>query len=294
MVARVHHHAAHLGPAAHVAAAAGLADLLVLVVEVADLADGRHARGADATDFAGGQPDGGHLAFLGEQLCTAAGAAHDLAAASCHQLHVVDLGAERDPGQRQGIADARLHVGTRRDLVTDRQAVGQQHVALLAVGVVQETDARGAVRIVFDGGDRGGHPELVAPPVEDAIQALVPRALVADRQLSLAVSSGLAHQALGERSVWLAAGDLVERGARHLPQSGTGWSVVAEWHVLHTASKSSIFWPGAIVTIAFRQPGTVPRVLRPRRFCLGWTASTRTRRTSTLNSASTAALIWNL
>ena len=43
MVARVHDHAAHLGPPAHVPGAAGLADVLVLVVEVADLADGGHA-----------------------------------------------------------------------------------------------------------------------------------------------------------------------------------------------------------------------------------------------------------
>jgi hypothetical protein len=34
----------------------------------------------------------------------------------------------------------------------------------------------------------------------------------------------------------------------------------------YTASKSSIFWPAAIVTTALRQPDTVPIWRRPRRF----------------------------
>src|SRR5918992_85176 len=42
VVAGVHHHAAHLRAAAHVAAASGLADLLVLMVQVAHLADRGH------------------------------------------------------------------------------------------------------------------------------------------------------------------------------------------------------------------------------------------------------------
>jgi hypothetical protein len=42
------------------------------------------------------------------------------------------------------------------------------------------------------------------------------------------------------------------------------------------------------------QPGTVPICRRPRRFCFGFTVRTRTPTTVTLNSASTACLIWNL
>ena len=90
MVARVHDHAAHLGPAAHVASAAGLAEALVLVVEVADLADRGHAAHVDAADLAGGQADLGVVALLGQELGRGAGRAHDLAALAGHQLDVVD------------------------------------------------------------------------------------------------------------------------------------------------------------------------------------------------------------
>src|SRR5439155_1575199 len=105
----------------------------------------------------------------------------------------------------------------------------------------------------------GGHAELVPLPVDDAVQALLAGALVADRQLPLAVAAGLADEALGERLVRLIGRDLVEGRARHLAQARAGGSVVAERHC-YTASKSSIFCPGAIVTTALRQPGTVPIV----------------------------------
>ena len=52
MVARVHDHAPDLGPLAHVAGPAGLAQVLVLVVQVADLADRGHALDADPADLA--------------------------------------------------------------------------------------------------------------------------------------------------------------------------------------------------------------------------------------------------
>src|SRR6185436_13666965 len=97
MVAGVHHHAADLGAPPHVAAASGLADVLVLVIQVAHLADRGHAGGVHPPHLAGREPDGGHLALLGEQLRAAPGAAHDLSTAAGDHLHVVDLGAERHP-----------------------------------------------------------------------------------------------------------------------------------------------------------------------------------------------------
>ena len=53
------------------------------------------------------------------------------------------------------------------------EAVGREDVALLAVDVVEERDARGAVRIVLDRSDRGRNADLVAAPVDDAVALLV-------------------------------------------------------------------------------------------------------------------------
>ena len=63
--------------------------------------------------------------------------------------------AERDVRERQGVADARLGVRAGDDDVADLEAVGQEHVALLAVAVVEQADARRAVRVVLDGREPG-------------------------------------------------------------------------------------------------------------------------------------------
>src|SRR5215207_6114976 len=162
MIARVHDDTPDLGPLAEVPGAAGLAEVLVLVVEVADLADRRHAPDAHPANLAGRQPDLGVFALLGQQLCAHPGRADDLAAAAGDELDVVDGGAERDVRDRQRVAHARLGVRAGDDDVTDAQAMRQQHVALLAVAVVEQPDPRRAVRVVLDGRHAGGHAELVA------------------------------------------------------------------------------------------------------------------------------------
>ena len=57
-------------------------------------------------------------------------------------------------------AVAALHV------VAHVEALGRQDVGLLAVGVVQQGDAAGAVGVVLDGGDLGGHAVLGALEVD--------------------------------------------------------------------------------------------------------------------------------
>ena len=60
------------------------------------------------------------------------------------------------------------------------QPVRRDDVALLAVGVVQQRDPRGAVGVVLDVRDLGRHAVLVvATEVDDAVGALVAAALVA-------------------------------------------------------------------------------------------------------------------
>src|SRR5919201_1164366 len=104
MVTRVHHHAPDLRPLAEVPGAAGLAEVLVLVLEVTDLADRGHAASAAPTHLAGREADRRLGPLLGEELGRSAGGADDLAAPAGHELDVVDRRAERDVGERQGVA----------------------------------------------------------------------------------------------------------------------------------------------------------------------------------------------
>src|SRR6188472_1513588 len=231
MVARVHDDTSDLGPLTHVPGAAGLAEVLVLVVEVADLADGGHAAHRDAAHLAGWHPDGRVGSLLGKELGGRAGGPDDLAALAGRQLDVVDGRAERDVGERQGVPDARLRGGPGDDDVAHLQAVRQEHVALLAVAVMEQADPRGAVRVVLDRREAGRHRGLNAAGVDAAVVLLLTAAAMADGEAALVVPPRAAGLRLEQGLVRLLGGDLLEGRASHLAEAGRGGLIAAKRHV---------------------------------------------------------------
>ena len=101
-------------------------------------------------------------------------------------------------------------VGPGLDGVADLETLRRHDVALLAVGVVQQGDARRAVRVVLDVGHLGRHAVLVALEVDHPVAALVAAALVARRDAAVVVAAALALDRLDERALGFGAGDLVE------------------------------------------------------------------------------------
>src|SRR5437762_539571 len=102
--------------------------------------------------------------------------------------------------------------------VSLRDAIGREDVALLAVDVMQQRDARAPVGVVFDVGDLGGHAVLVATEVHDPVPALGPPALVACRDPAVRIPSGLVTPLGDEGLLGRGAGELVEgRHARAAP-----------------------------------------------------------------------------
>src|SRR3954447_7018397 len=285
MVARVHDDPTDLRALAHVPGAAGLAEVLVLVVEVADLTDRGHAAHRDPPHLPRGESHGRELAFLREELGGHAGGPDDLAALAGDELDVVDRGAERDVRQRQRVADPGLGRRTGDDDVTDLQTVRQEHVALLAVPVVQQADPRRAVRVVLDRRETGGHVELVALEVDLAVVLLLAAAAMAHGHPALVVASRAACLGLEQGLVGPLGRDLLEGRASHLAEPRRGRLIAAKRH-RQTPSKNSIFWPGARVTIALRQgvvwPMVWPRRL-PRRFSLALVVRTLTDTTVTFS-----------
>ena len=132
-------------------AAAGLADALVLVIEVADLADRRHAAHVDPSNLADGMRTWASLPSL---------------ASSCAAVPALNgRSGRRGRGRarccgwwcRAGCSCSGSALPTRAsrpvagdDDVADAEPVGHEHVALLAVAVVEQADARRAVRVVLD------------------------------------------------------------------------------------------------------------------------------------------------
>ena len=99
--------------------------------------------------------------------------------------------------QLPGLMSA-LRLGS--SVVADRQAVGREDVALLAVHVVEQRDARRAVRVVLDGRDLGGDADLVPLPVDDAVALLVAAAAEARGDAAVVVAAAGARLVLGERA----------------------------------------------------------------------------------------------
>src|ERR1700712_448767 len=178
--------------------AAGLAPVDVGLLGVADLAHGGAAAYVDVAHLARGHPQLCARALLGDELGTVAGGTGDLGTATGPELDAVDRRTDRDVAQRQVVA--RLDVSRRTRL--DRGALGhaerRDDVALLAVGVVQQRDAGGAVGVVLDVRDLGRHAVLVvATEVDDAVGALVATTLVTGGDPALVVAAALLGQRAG-------------------------------------------------------------------------------------------------
>src|SRR6185312_12324397 len=157
----VHGDATHGRALALPAHAAGLPPVDVGLLGVADLAYRGAAADVDVADLTGGHPQLGERAFLGDELDASPRRAGDLRAAAGPQLDGVDDGAERDVAQRQAVARLDVTARARLDGVALLQSRRREDVALLAVRVVQQRDARRAVGVVLDVRDLGRHAVLV-------------------------------------------------------------------------------------------------------------------------------------
>src|SRR6187549_1639305 len=172
MVDWVHRYAAVVRTAPEPTGATRLAQADVLVFEIRDLTDGGTAQHVDLANLAARQLDLRVGAVFGHQLSRGAGGANQLAALAFAHLDVVDHRAGRDVAERQGIAGANVREAARNHGVALLQAVRREDVGLLAVGVVQERDARGAIGIVLDLRDAGRDADLGALEIDDAVALL--------------------------------------------------------------------------------------------------------------------------
>src|SRR5882757_606798 len=252
VVDRVHGHAADGRALALPPHAAGLAPVDVGLLGVAHLADRRAAAHVDVADLTGGHPQLGERAFLGDQLDAGAGGAGDLGPATRAQLDRVHDRADRDVAQRQRVA--RLDVGART--VLDRVALLEQprrdDVALLAVGVVQQRDAGGAVRVVLDVRDLGRNAVLVVPAeVDQPVRPLVTATLVPRGDLALVVAAALAVQRTHQRLLRGVTSDLDEVGHGRTAPSRRRRLVLTDTHqAVPIWPNTSIRSPARSVTMA--------------------------------------------
>src|SRR3954453_22549561 len=193
--------------------AAGLAPVDVRLLGIAHLTDGRAAAHVDVADLPRRHAQLRVPAFTGDQLDAGTRRAGDLGAATGTELDGVNNGADGDVPQRQVVAGLDVGRGAALHGVALLQPGRRQDVALLAVGVVQQRDPRGAVRVVLDVRDLGRHAVLVGPAeVDHPVGALVPAALVPRGHLAVDVAPTATVQRPDQRLLGVVTGDLGEVG----------------------------------------------------------------------------------
>jgi hypothetical protein len=124
------------------------------------------------------------IALFGHQLGRSARRAHHLRALAGTELDVVHRGAGGNVLERQRIADQDVRLGPTHDRLPYLQADRLNDVALFAVQIIHQRDARGAVGIVLDRGHFAGHAELVPLEVDQAQLLLMATAMVTDGQIA--------------------------------------------------------------------------------------------------------------
>src|ERR1700744_4138089 len=240
VVDRVHGPATNRRALALPPVAACLAELDVAVLGVANLANGRAAPNGHPADFTGRHAERRVRALLGKQLDAGAGGPRDLRAATGAHLDRVDDGAGRDRPQRQRVTWLDVSARAVLHLVTLLQPLRAEDVALLAVHVVEQRDARGAVRVVLDVRDLGRDAVLVVPPeVDQAVGALMPAALVPGGDPPVDVPAALAVQRADQRLLRLTPGDLGEVGAAGAAPTWGGRLVFTDFHLLLLNNRSA-------------------------------------------------------
>src|SRR5258708_32207422 len=96
----------------------------------------------------------------------------------------MDRSAGGNVPQRQSVANQNVSFRTAYDLLPHLQPHGLEDVALFAVQIRHQRDARRAVRIVLDGNNLAGDSGLVALEINDPQLALVPATTMPDRDLA--------------------------------------------------------------------------------------------------------------
>ena len=175
----VHSHTTSLWADTLPAVTTGLTDLDELVLRVTDDTERGAAVDWHTAHFRRGKTQRGKATVLRHELDAHTSTAGHLATTTGAQLNVVHGGTSGDETHGQGVAVTDVRLGARLDDVADLEAVGSEDVALLTVGVVQQRNTAGTVRVVLNCGNLGGHAVLVALEVDDAVLLLVTTTAVA-------------------------------------------------------------------------------------------------------------------
>src|SRR2546426_7696207 len=108
----------------------------------------------------------------------------------------------------QSIAREDIGVAAGLHRHADFQADRVQDVALLPVGVVQQSQPRRAVRVIFDGHHARGDAGFIAAEIDDAVLALVTATAMPSGDFTVGIAPAGAFLGFSQRLFWAVLGQL--------------------------------------------------------------------------------------
>ena len=146
----------------------------------------------------------------------------------------MDHGTQGDVSDGQAVAGLNVGALAGLDVIANLQAVGGQDVALLAVLILHQSNESGAVGIVFDGLDFGGHANLVTLEIDDTVLNLVTAAMMTDGDTAIAVAASGLLQRLQQALLRLDLAQTTIIDNRHVTTGGSRGLKALDRHYVFT------------------------------------------------------------
>src|SRR5205823_12798709 len=117
---------------------------------ISHLTDRGHTVGVNQPDLSGGEADMSPVLGFSQQLRTLTGTSNKLSTVSRSQLDGVNDRASRDIDERQSISRQNFRPRPAGNACPHLELAGSQNVALLAVLILKQRDARRPIRVVLN------------------------------------------------------------------------------------------------------------------------------------------------
>ncbi|KMN82206.1 hypothetical protein VK98_08855 [Chromobacterium sp. LK11] len=189
VVNRVHGNATNGRTDTAPASSASLAQLAQGVLFITHFTNSRSAINVHQANFARTQTQLSVSAFASQQHRGCASGTNHLGALARLHFHAVDSGTHRDIADRQSVTGLDRSFRAGQQLGAGFHTARGDDVATLAIGVAQEGDVGGAVRIVFDAFHFRRDAILVATEVDDAVVLLMATATMTRGDVTIVVTA---------------------------------------------------------------------------------------------------------
>ncbi|MNN01554.1 hypothetical protein D3C81_1141750 [compost metagenome] len=230
VIVRVHDDTAHFRTLSEPAAASCFTDFHELMVTVTHGTDRCTANFQDFTYFARRQADRNVFLFFTEQLSFCTSSTNELSAFAWFQLDVVDYSTYRDVLQRHSVTDFDVGAYARFDHVAHFQTFRSDDVAFFAIGIMDQSDVRSPVWIIFDRSNAAWNSIFVPFEVDDAVFTFMPAAVVTNSNFTLVVAASRFAQRRKQRFLRLIRRNFFEGRHAHGASCRGCRFVLFDWH----------------------------------------------------------------